>query len=358
MSFEENIRNYSQRIVSLKDSISTEEATKTSLIMPFFQNLGYDVFNPAEFTPEFIADVGIKKGEKVDYAIMQNGKPVILIEAKALTQKLENHDSQLFRYFGTTSAKFSILTNGVVYKFFTDLDELNKMDSKPFLEVDLLDLKESQVSELKKFHKSNFDLDNIKGTASELKYLGLIRTALKDTFTALPDSFVKYILSCNVYEGRFTQNIMDKFTPLVKRGVTTYINELVNEKIQAALDSPTKDNSTPPGTVEPVPPPEVIEKADLIVTTEKEIEAYYIIKSLLVENIDMNRVGYKDTRSYFAVLVDQKVTRWICRVCLTETQSYLLIRDAEDKEQRYDIKNLNDIYGLKDILIERLKSIM
>ena len=354
MSFEEQIKDYSQRILSLQSNISTEEATKTSLIMPFFQILGYDVFNPAEFTPEFIADVGIKKGEKVDYSIMQNGNPVILIEVKSITQHLENHDSQLFRYFGTTTAKFAILTNGVIYKFFTDLDEVNKMDSKPFLEVDMIDVKDSQVMELKKFHKSNFDLDSIKGTASELKYLGLIRSAMKETFTALPDSFVRYILSSNVYEGRFTQNIMDKFTPLVKKGVTTYINELVNEKIQSALNTPEKIEPSLTETTES----DAIEKLDLIVTTEREIEAYYIIKSLLVENIDMKRVGYKDTRSYFGVLVDQKVTRWICRVYLTDTQSYLVISDSEYKDQRYEIKDLNEIYALKDVLIERLKTIM
>jgi len=354
MSFEEQIKDYSQRILSLRNNISTEEATKTSLIMPFFQILGYDVFNPAEFTPEFIADVGIKKGEKVDYAIMQNGNPVILIESKSITQRLENHDSQLFRYFGTTNAKFAILTNGVIYKFFTDLDEPNKMDSKPFLEMDMIDVKDSQVMELKKFHKSNFNLDSIKGTASELKYLGLIRSAMKETFTSLPDSFVRYILSSNVYEGRFTQNIMDKFTPLVKKGVTTYINELVNEKIQTALNTPEKIDLSLAET----PESDTIEKLDQIVTTEKEIEAYYIIKSLLVENIDMSRVGYKDTRSYFGVLVDQKVTRWICRVYLTDTQAYLVIRDSEDKDQRYEIKDLNEIYVLKDVLIERLKAIL
>jgi len=113
-NFALEIRNISQRINQMKDSISTEEATKTALIMPFFQMLGYDVFNPAEFTPEYIADVGIKKGEKVDYAIMNQGIPTILIEAKSIKERLTKHDSQLFRYFGTTNAKFAILTNGDV----------------------------------------------------------------------------------------------------------------------------------------------------------------------------------------------------------------------------------------------------
>ena len=148
MDFEEKIKRFIERIEKLKNSINTEEATKTSLIMPFFQILGYDVFNPDEFTPEYVADVGIKKGEKVDYAIILNETVTILIEAKSINENLKKHDSQLFRYFGTTTAKFAILTNGCEYKFYTDLDELNKMDSTPFLNINLLELKDTDIIEL------------------------------------------------------------------------------------------------------------------------------------------------------------------------------------------------------------------
>ena len=138
MDFIDLVKQHSQRVKSLKDNIATEEATKTSLIMPFFAMLGYDVFNPEEFTPEYVADVGIKKGEKVDYAILKDGKPAILIECKWIGEPLASHDSQLYRYFGVSKAKFAILTNGQIYKFFTDLDEPNKMDEKPFLEINRL----------------------------------------------------------------------------------------------------------------------------------------------------------------------------------------------------------------------------
>ena len=154
MDFIDQVKQFSKRVEGLKDSIFTEEATKTSIIMPFFAMLGYDVFNPQEFVPEFTADVGIKKGEKVDYAILLDNKPSILIEAKSINEKLEKHDSQLFRYFGTTEAKFAILTNGIIYKFFTDLEQPNRMDEKPFLVINILDVKEMQVVELKKFSKS------------------------------------------------------------------------------------------------------------------------------------------------------------------------------------------------------------
>ena len=157
MEFEERLKNFTVRIAELKKNIKTEEATKTSLIMPFFQLLGYDVFNPNEFTPEYIADVGIKKGEKVDYAIMLNDEVSILIEAKSVNEQLEKHDSQLFRYFGTSKAKFAILTNGIIYKFFTDLEKANVMDNAPFLEINLEKLKDSEIVELKKFQKNNFN---------------------------------------------------------------------------------------------------------------------------------------------------------------------------------------------------------
>lgn len=149
MDFIDQLKQFASRVENLKDQIATEEATKTSLILPFFQLLGYDIFDPTEFVPEFTADVGIKKGEKVDYAIFQNGIPIILIEAKWCGENLDKHSSQLFRYFGTSKAKFGILTNGLIYKFFTDLEEPNKMDEKPFMELNLLDIKESLVPELK-----------------------------------------------------------------------------------------------------------------------------------------------------------------------------------------------------------------
>ena len=155
MSFEESLAQLVARLDAVKENVKTEEATKTSLIMPFFQALGYDVFNPMEFIPEYTADVGIKKGEKVDYAICLNEEIQILIEAKSINESLENHGSQLFRYFGTSSAKFGILTNGINYRFYTDLDDKNKMDSTPFFEIDLTELTDSKIDELKNFANPN-----------------------------------------------------------------------------------------------------------------------------------------------------------------------------------------------------------
>ena len=180
MEFEEKLAGLAAKIRQQSAAIQTEEATKNAFIMPFIQSiLGYDVFNPLEVVPEFTSDIGTKKGEKVDYAILKDGAIQILIESKKIGEPLNiNHAGQLFRYFHVTSARISILTNGQVYKFFTDLDAPNKMDEKPFLELDLLNIDEHAIPELQKLTKSAFDVDSIISAAGELKYVGQIKRIL------------------------------------------------------------------------------------------------------------------------------------------------------------------------------------
>lgn len=352
--FEEKIKGYTARLESIVESISTEEATKTSLIMPFFSLLGYDVFNPLEFIPEYTADVGIKKGEKVDYAIMLNNEPVILIEAKNVSEKLEKHDSQLFRYFGTTKSKFAILTNGIVYKFYTDLDEPNKMDGTPFLTIDLSDLKDNDINELKKFEKSIFDVSNILNTASDLKYCGQIKSFLKDEFSSPSDDFTKLILSSGIYEGRLMQGIIDKFRPIVKKSISQYINELVNDKIKNALN--IQDSmASPEGEV--VEEPIIEDDRDGIETTEEEIQAYYIIRSILGSIASLDRITYKDTISYFSILIDNKVTRWVCRIYFKENVKYVIIPSGEGNI-KYPVDSIDDLYKLAEPLKKRAISLI
>ena len=179
MDFIDQIRSLASRIVASKDMIQTEEATKNAMVMPLIQILGYNVFDPFEVTPELVADVGTKKGEKVDYAILRNGKPIILFECKKSDGDLNiSHASQLFRYFTTTEARFGVLTNGLTYRFFTDLEQPNIMDEKPFFEFNLLDYKERDIEELRKFAKTSFNLEEIFATATELKYIRAIQNRL------------------------------------------------------------------------------------------------------------------------------------------------------------------------------------
>lgn len=350
MEFNEQIKQFSERVSMLKDTISTEEATKMSLIVPVFQILGYDVFNPLEFCPEYTADVGIKKGEKVDYAILEDGQPNILIECKSCSEQLDKHSSQLFRYFGTTPAKFGILTNGIVYRFYTDLEESNKMDLVPFLEIDMLSLKESSITEFKKFCKENFDRDKIFSTAEELKYSSLIKSVLSSEFEKPSEEFVRFILT-NIYEGQKNQRIIDKFTPVVKKAFSSFVNEIVNNKISSALSKDNEDevsaNSEVAATLE--------EPVSKVVTTEEEIEAFYIIRGMLAEIVPVDDVVHRDTESYFGILYKDNNRKPICRLNLDRKNKQLFIPDENKKFTKYIIESLNDIYKYKNLLIESVK---
>ncbi len=346
MEFEEKLSQFVERIKKVKNSINTEEATKTSLIMPFFSLLGYDVFNPNEFTPEYTADVGIKKGEKVDYAITINNQLTILIEAKSINENLQKHSSQLFRYFGTTSAKIGILTNGLIYKFFTDLDEVNKMDSTPFLEIDILNLKETDINELKKFCKENFDINTVISSASNLKYANSIEKILSEEFSDPSDEFIKLILNKGVYEGIKTQNVIDKYKPILKKSINHYLNNLINQRLQNAINNSSTEVAEEISVD--------IADENSIVTTNEELESYYIVKSILAEFVNPTDLYYKDTYSYFGILYENKVTKWICRVYLKENTKYIIIPDKDKKDIRYEISDITDIYKLKEQLKVRL----
>ena len=354
MDFIDQIKQFSKRVDTLKDSLPTEEATKTSIIMPFFSLLGYDVFNPEEFMPEYTADVGIKKGEKVDYAILSNGEPTILIECKWIGEKLDKHGSQLFRYFSTTKAKFGILTNGRIYRFFTDLDENNKMDEKPFLEIDILNIKEAQVTELKKFHKSNFDIEKIFDVASELKYENEFKNVFANLLQNPSDDFVRLFLT-DTYEGKFTQKVVDKFKPILKKSLNSYITELMNDKIKTALG--TQDDAVPANAeiitkteeqVEEMP----ADKESKIITTEEELEGYFLVKNLLKDTVSINDITYKDNERYMAILYKSKTTKWICRFYFNTSTKYLAIPTENKKEEKFVIQNVYDIEQYKDKLIE------
>ena len=216
MDFKDSILQLAERVKSLKESIQTEEATKNAFIMPFIQILGYDVFNPLEVVPEMDCDIVKKKGEKIDYAIMKDGSPIMLIECKHWKQDLNLHDNQLKRYYVASKAKFGVLTNGIVYRFYADLIKENIMDDVPFLEINLEKIREAQIEEVKKFCKENFDLDNILSSANELKYMSEVKKIIRSEFDEPSPELVK-LLTKRVYEGIVTQKVLDQFTDIIQR---------------------------------------------------------------------------------------------------------------------------------------------
>ena len=348
MDFIDKIKQHSQRIEMVKGNLATEEATKTALIMPFFSLLGYDVFNPMEFIPEFVADVGTKKGEKVDYAIMNEGKPVILIEAKGVDDDLTKHDAQLFRYFTVTDAKFAILTNGIVYKFFTDLEEPNKMDEKPFLVLDLLNINDMQVAELKKFTKDKFDIDTIFNTASELKYSNLIKAQLNSQLNNPSDEFVRFIIG-DFFTGVKTANVVEKFRPIVKKSMQQFVNEFMNDKIKSILNNEVEEDETvvvAPEEVEGIEEVAVQENTESkIVTTEEELEGFNIVRSILSEVVAPEDIQFKDVERYFGILYQGNIRKWICRLYFNSSKKSITISDENKREVRYYIENNKDLFS-------------
>lgn len=350
MDFKDSIRQLAERIDNLKENLPTEEATKNALIMPFINALGYDVFNPLEVLPEMCCDIGTKKGEKIDYAIMKDGEPVILIECKHWQQDLNLHDNQLLRYFNVSKAKFGVLTNGIIYKFYTDLAEPNKMDTKPFLEVNMLDLKDTQVEELKKFHKSYFNVNEILSSASELKYMGELKTVISREFSNPSPDFVRYF-GKQVYDGTFTTKILEQFTTLVKRTINTYINDMISDRLKAAIKE--EDAPTVAQSVEPVAPVEEPAEDSKIVTTEEELQAFYIIKAILHGSVPAERVTYRDAQTYFAVFLDNNNRRTVCRLYLdSDTRKRIVFLDDNKKEVGHIIQSIDDIYQFSKELIE------
>ena len=268
MDFKEQIKLIGKSVLKLKDNISTEEATKNAFIMPFLQALGYNVFNPLEVIPEYTADVGTKQGEKVDYAIFKDGNLILLIECKKIGTELNlNNESQLFRYFHAVGAKFAILTNGESYKFYSDIEEKNKMDKAPFLSFNISKIKDNQINELQKFCKDSFDFEKILDTATVLKYSNAVREAIKNELNEPSDEFLKVFIK-QAYNGMITKKILEQFNEIVKHSFKQFIDDSVTERLQNAIKAEAEQQTPPPQIEQDL-------QENAIVTTEEELEAWY-----------------------------------------------------------------------------------
>jgi hypothetical protein len=347
MDFIDQLNTLAAKVPKLCDVLQTEEATKNALVMPFISILGYDIFDPTEVVPELTADVGIKKGEKVDYAIKKDGRIIMLFECKHCGGDLNiKHASQLFRYFSVTDARIAVLTNGVVYRFFTDLEAPNKMDEKPFLEVNMLDLNETVVSELKKLTKPAFNLDELMTTAGDLKYTREIKKLLVGQFENPSDEFVKFCAS-KVFDGPLTPNRREYFSGIVKLSFAQLVNDRINERLKSAMSG----GAIPEAIITQEAAPsagESSQRDSLIETTAIELEGFYVVKSLLRDVVDLNRIVYRDTQSYFGILLDDNNRKPIARLYFNRPQKYIGVFDEKRKEERIAIQGLNDMYQHAD----------
>lgn len=349
MEFDERIAALATKVKNQAGSIGTEEATKNAFVMPFISTiLGYDVFDPLEVVPEFTADVGTKRGEKVDYAIIRDGEVQILIECKVSNGNLRiEHASQLFRYFATTNARIAALTNGVAWQFYTDLDAPNRMDEKPFLVLDLSDVDDTLIPEIKKLSKDSFDLDSIISAAEELKYVGALKREIAAQFRDPSDEWVKFFTQ-RVYDGSFTARVREQFTGIVMKASAQFLNERINDRLKLALGAGRTSDFVPdadPAAIssEPVARDDISRDTE-IETTLEELEGYQIVKAIACGEVKPQRITHRDAKSYFAVLLDDNNRKPVARLHFNGRQKYLGLLDENKEETRHPIESLDEIY--------------
>ena len=348
MDLADRLREMSGRIKQRIDNVKTEEATKTALVMPFINHvLGYNVFDPAEVVPEFIADVGTKKGEKVDYAIFRDGDPIMLFECKHYGVDLGKEPaSQLYRYFSVAKSRFGVLTDGVIYRFYSDIDEQNKMDARPFLEINMLDVEAIDVDELKRFTKTSFDVDQILSTAKDLKYTREILRLLTTEWTDPSEAFVRHF-AAQIYEGVKTKAVIEQFTRATKKALHQFVAKRISDRLKSALASADHEE---PATTETAGANEAVETTDenAIVTTEEEWQAYYAVTAILSPEIEPKRIVIRDGKSLCAILLDNTNRQPVCRLYFNKAQKRIGLLNEQKVEERVAIESISDIFAHAD----------
>ncbi|MBN3947051.1 MAG: restriction endonuclease subunit R [Nostoc sp. NMS7] len=334
MGFTEDIIKLSEQVRKRFDQVVGEEATKMALIVPFLSALGYDVYDPSEVMPEYVADFATRRAgqfEKVDYALAINGTKVMLVEAKARGQKAEAHDGQLSRYFnGLLTTKVAIVTNGVEYRFFTDLRDKNVMDKEPFFTFNILEYDTKDIDNLKFFHRDNFEVTAITNHAEEMVYVKGMTQLLGNLLRSPSEEFVRFLVAelatvAPSYEikGRITGKIIDKFKPIVKKSIQGSLVELMTRSLSQEITQPVE--------LEVEQEIEEEEKQQesqesKVVTTAEEIEAFEKIKAITQTSISYNfELQYKDTASYFGINLG-KSTWWFLRLYLSSQKKSFITR--------------------------------
>ncbi|QPH37842.1 type I restriction endonuclease [Pedobacter endophyticus] len=341
-----------QRVVGLKDQIDTEEATKNAFVMPFIQILGYDIFNPTEVIPEHICDIGTKKGEKVDYVIRKNNEPILIFECKHWKESADAHNSQLHRYYHVSKARFGVLTNGTVYNFYADLEKPNIMDEKPFLTLDIEDLKDNAIKILESFTKTGYNLETILDSAEGLKYIKAIRKEFEKEIESPSDEMVKLLVG-RFFDKPLTASRMSAFKEYTKKALTLSINESISDRLKSALNISEK----PVGQTEVKAQPIDDNNESKVHTTDEELEAFQIVKAILREKIPATRIAARDTQSYFGVLLDDNNRKPICRFHFNTANKYLeTFSNGKGAGERNQIANLDDLYEYRNQLHETINN--
>lgn len=289
--------------------------------------------------PEYVADFAERRArqlEKVDYALAINGNIVMLVEAKARGQKAEVHDGQLSRYFNAlVTTKVAIVTNGIDYRFFTDLRHKNVMDKEPFLTFNILEYDSKDIDNLKFFHRDNFDAVAITSHAEEMVYVKGMTQLVGNLLRSPSEEFVRFLVAeigavVPGYEiqGRITGRVIEKFKPIVKKSIQQSLVELMTRSLSQEISQPVEIEVEP--EIEEEEEPQDPQESK-IVTTAEEITAFEKIKAITQISKSYNfEVKYKDTASYFGINLG-KTTWWFLRLYLSSQKKSIITRLSVDE---------------------------
>lgn len=343
MSFKEDVADLAKRAISAQAVAQTEEATKNAIVMPFLRVLGFDVFDPAQIIPEYVADVGLKKGEKIDYAAKIGNRIEYLVEAKSVSTSLRDAQySQLFRYFHTCDANIGILTNGLHIWFFTDLDAPNKMDAAPFFKFDLLDYDDNDLHELEKFHKTNFSIENIKAAASTLKYLRGAMSFIEGQWANPDEEFVR-LVARGFYDGKLTTAVVESFKPIVRRAFEDLFRQRAKARLDVAFNGSTEESL------------EAVDE-NKIDTTPDELQGFMIVRAIAAEVAPVSRIVMRDAQSYCAVLFDDNNRKPIIRLHFNGKQKFVTTFENGKDGERHDLASIESLFATRDKILSTIRS--
>lgn len=335
---EDKIKKLQSKIAIVKDRLETEESTKTALVLPFIQLLGYDIFNPTQVLPEFNCDIAKGKGEKVDYALLIKNKVEIIIECKGFGVNLAPHRNQLSRYFVSTKAKYAILTNGILYQFYTDLDNKNLMDEIPFFQFSLENYSVSDIEILEQFMLSNFNADKIDKNASESKIITGVTGEIKTLFEKPNIETIK-LFTKSSYKGRYTDSAISRLTILFKKALKQFVNDRVSNQLKSATEAE-----------------EVIDNnCGKIITTEEEKQAFYIVQAIARDVIPSEDIVMRDQINLCMILYKNDQCKPIVKLYFNDVKNLQIELFDEEVSYKIELATLDEIYDYKDAIIKICK---
>ena len=324
--------DYSKAIAASND----EATTRDFLIHPFFELLGYKRID--DFTHEYVADVGGKRGRRVDVAItLGMGNPQIIVECKRAGASLsDNHFRQLNEYIHyTPSADFGILTNGTIYNFYLrPKGSSTGLSIEPFFTFNLDEFDNSDLEVLALFYRPTIDLKEVAAEAEEVLFLNRFDNALLEVFKSKTDGFIKDICY---------QMGAQRVSPQLREQVANLVNSM---SLKTAAESLYQAESESRSTG--------------VITTDEELKAYNIIRTILamsskIKDAEMSRIGYRDFKGFFSILVDDNQQKKIATLNLGPNKKSIVI-DGID----YEVSKVSpvDLKKYKNLLIDSaLKSL-